>query len=300
MALPKLLLQLDIDRHPSSFDGVVAYDAGVDHLLSYGEVTPENGVPLVHGAMFTRGGSGLRGTAIFIGGSQVAPAELILNRVLDTFFGPVRVSVMFDANGCNTTAAAAVLCAMRHVSLAGATAVVLAGTGPVGMRVARMLASAGCHVRVVSREGARAQKAVHQIGQFVPRTLLSPHAAANPQSTAEVLHGANLLFACGAAGTRLLDAAALADASSITVAVDLNAVPPEGVEGIRVTDAGREAQGRILYGAIGVGGLKMKIHKAAIGKLFEANDLVLDADEIFAIGQSLESGAPTPLKDRPA
>ena len=36
----------------------------------------------------------------------------------------------------------------------------------------------------------------------------------------------------------------------------------------------------VLYGAIGVGGLKMKIHKAAIARLFETNDAILDAAEI--------------------
>ena len=43
----------------------------------------------------------------------------------------------------------------------------------------------------------------------------------------------------------------------------------------------------ICYGAIGVGGTKMKIHRAAVEKLFTANDLVLDAEEVFAIGQEL-------------
>jgi hypothetical protein len=31
----------------------------------------------------------------------------------------------------------------------------------------------------------------------------------------------------------------------------------------------------------------MKIHKAAIAKLFAANNLVLDADEIYALGKEL-------------
>ena len=31
----------------------------------------------------------------------------------------------------------------------------------------------------------------------------------------------------------------------------------------------------------------MKIHKAAIKKLFTANDLVLDVDEVFALGREL-------------
>ena len=42
----------------------------------------------------------------------------------------------------------------------------------------------------------------------------------------------------------------------------------------------------LAYGAIGVGGLKMKIHKAAIRSLFEANDRTLDAEEIFDIGSA--------------
>jgi len=40
-----------------------------------------------------------------------------------------------------------------------------------------------------------------------------------------------------------------------------------------------------------VGGTKMKIHKAAIKKLFLANDLVLDAEAIYEIGRELEAGS---------
>ena len=47
-----------------------------------------------------------------------------------------------DANGANTTAAAAVLAVEKHVAPAGATALVLGGTGPVGQRVGRLLARA--------------------------------------------------------------------------------------------------------------------------------------------------------------
>ena len=35
--------------------------------------------------------------------------EALLKAVTESFFGPFRVSVLFDANGCNTTAAAAAL-----------------------------------------------------------------------------------------------------------------------------------------------------------------------------------------------
>jgi hypothetical protein len=43
----------------------------------------------------------------------------------------------------------------------------------------------------------------------------------------------------------------------------------------------------VCYGAIGVGGTKMKLHKAAIRQLFESYEFVLDAEEIFALGKSI-------------
>ena len=110
----RILIQLDSDPQPSSFDSIVAVDAGVEHLLPYGGVQVTSVVPLVHGAMFTRGGDQLCSTAIFIGGSDVDVAERILEACDDAFFGPVRVSLMLDASGCNTTASAAVVTASRH------------------------------------------------------------------------------------------------------------------------------------------------------------------------------------------
>ena len=71
------------------------------------------------------------------------------------------------------------------------------------------------------------------------------------------------------------------------MAIDLSAVPPTGLAGIEITDKAVERDGVVCYGAIGVGGTKMKIHKAAIGQLFAGHDRVLDAEEIYRIGQDL-------------
>ncbi len=138
---PKILIQLDTDPQPSVFDGVVAIDAGVDHLFRHGGVTATNVRDVVYGALFTRGPADLAATAIFIGGSNVAAGEALLDAVKKTFFGPFRVSVVIDANGANTTAAAAVLAAIAGAggSLEGARTAVLAATGPVGQRAARLL-----------------------------------------------------------------------------------------------------------------------------------------------------------------
>src|SRR5436309_3077544 len=149
----KILLQLDSDPQASVFDRVVAIDAGADELFSYAGVKPEHVQGLVHGAIFTRGPKDLKATAIFIGGSDVAAGEALLQEALKHIIPAygLRVSIMLDSNGANTTAAAAVRAAGQHMDLKNAAALVLGGTGPVGQRVARLLAREGADVRVASR-----------------------------------------------------------------------------------------------------------------------------------------------------
>ena len=89
MTIPRILLQLDPDSHASVFDAVVATDAGVDRLLPYSEVRPEQVRDLVNGCIFTRGPRDLHHTAIFIGGRHVPDGEALLEAVLESFFGPM-------------------------------------------------------------------------------------------------------------------------------------------------------------------------------------------------------------------
>lgn len=284
MSLPRILVQLDPDPHASVFDAVVAIDAGVDQLLQYHHVQPDNVRRLVHGAMFTRGPKDLAQTAVFVGGSDVTAGERLLAQTVDCFFGPMRVSVLLDANGANTTSAAAVLAAGRHVALHGAEALVLAGTGPVGQRAARLLARAGAQVRIASRSRDRAVEVCDRIRSGIPEARLQ---AVTSDSLADALANVQVVVAAGAAGITLLPRSAWSACRSLRVLVDLNAVPPLGIEGVEVSDRAVEREGVVCYGAIGVGNTKMKIHRAAIQKLFTRNDLVLDAEEVFAIGQEL-------------
>jgi methylenetetrahydrofolate/methylenetetrahydromethanopterin dehydrogenase (NADP+) len=289
MAKAKILIQLDPDSHASVFDAIVAIDAGVERLLQYAQVDPAKVRELVHGAMFTRGPQDLQNTAIFIGGSSVTAGEQLLEQVTACFFGPLRVSVLLDANGANTTAAAAVLAAARHVPLQGATATVLGGTGPVGQRAVRLLAREGASVRVASRSQERAAEACRAIARHVTSAQLTPLKCSSPPQTAAALDGAQIVIAAGAAGVELMAAGILRNCVTLKVAIDLNAVPPPGIAGIDVTDKEKERAGVLCYGAIGVGGTKMKIHRAAIQRLFTTNNLVLDAAEVFQIGQGLQS-----------
>lgn len=284
--MKKLLVQLDSDKIASSFDTITAYDAGADHVLSYGGVGVDDVRNLVYGAMFTRGGEMLKNTAVFVGGSSVPTGEAMLQAAQEAFFGPVRVSVMADPNGSNTTAAAMVLKIIRAVPVAGKCAVIFAGTGPVGVRAATLLAKEGCQVLLTSRRYDRAEQVCQSIQERF-HLEISPAEVREETAVVRALEGAQIVLATGAAGIELVKKELWANNPTVEVVADANAVPPTGIGGIKPTDDGKEREGKLSFGAIGVGGLKMKIHRAAVAKLFEQNDLVLDIEEIYAIGKAL-------------
>jgi saccharopine dehydrogenase-like NADP-dependent oxidoreductase len=143
-----------------------------------------------------------------------------------------------------------VLAAAKHVPLVGAVATVLAGTGPVGQRAARLLARQGAEVRVASRSLEKAQQTCHSIAARVPGAKLTPLQTASAPETRAALDGAQIAIAAGAAGVELIPADVRRNCVSLQVAIDLNAVPPLGIAGVE-------------------------------------DNLVLDAEEVFAIGQEL-------------
>jgi methylenetetrahydrofolate/methylenetetrahydromethanopterin dehydrogenase (NADP+) len=283
--MKKLLLQLDSDKHPSVFDRIVAYDAGADEVLSYGGVEPGDVTPLVHGTMFTRGPGDLRHTAIWVGGSDPAAGEGLLDAARKAFFGPFRVSLMMDSNGCNTTAAAAVARLAGVLPLKGKRATVLGGTGPVGLRASVLFAREGAAVTLTSRSLARARAAVEQLAARFGVDV-TPAEAADDAGVARALEGAHVCLTAGAAGTTLLRRDLWARHPTLAALADVNAVPPPGIEGIELTDKGAAREGKIVFGALGVGSLKMKVHKASVARLFEKNDGVLDLDAIYGIARS--------------
>jgi hypothetical protein len=283
----RILIHFDTDSVPSVFDRVVAVDAGVDELFSYGGIEPSGVESLVHGAIFTRGPADLKHTAIFIGGSRAEEGQELFEKVRSVFFGPMRVSVMMDSNGSNTTAAAAVLAAKKHLDLKGRRALVLGSTGPVGQRAAQLLAREGARVCVASRSLERANSAAASIRELVAGADVTGVSTGTSADLAESFRDVEILIAAGAAGAQFLSAGQRETIAGLKVAIDLNAVPPVGLAGIEVTDKGKERHGAFYYGAIGVGGTKMKIHKACLSRLFESNDQILGTERIYEIGESI-------------
>ena len=274
------------------FDQVVALDAGADYIMSYGGVTESDVRDLIHGCIFTRGAKDLHNTAVWIGGTNMSAGEQLLAMAQDAMFDPLRVSVMLDSNGSNTTAVAAVVKIEETLGdLRNRKVVILAGTGPVGQRAAGLLAHDGAQVTITSRKPEQGEKA----RQFISARF-DVHVEAttmdDPQKLPGILDGADVLFNSGPAGVQMVPKQAWTGVKSLKVAVDLNAVPPLGIEGIDVNDAGVKREGITVFGAFGIGNFKTKLHKACITRLFSRNDLVLDAEAIAAVARALVAKKP--------
>jgi hypothetical protein len=285
----KILIQLDTDEHPSTFDAIVAHDAGVDELLRYGGIEPDAVRGLVQSAFFTRGPKDLATLAVWVGGSDVGAGEKVLAEVEKAFFGPFRVSAMLDSNGCNTTAATTVARLARELDLKGRR-VVIVGAGAVGLRAAALLIAEGGEVTVsgipASRFGDKAYRRARGLTVAEERGMdvVEP---GDDEALAKALDGASIVLAAGPAGLEVLPAAVWRDIDSIEVLADFNAAEPLGIEGTEAQDDLAERDGKRVLGALAIGGPKMKVHKACVRRLFESNDAILDVDGVYEIAKGL-------------
>jgi len=284
--MKKLLFQFDTDTHPSVFDSVVAYDGGADHVIGHGNLTPDNVRALVEGTIFTRPPKSKKNTAIFVGGSDMEAGQALFEAVQSYFFPGFQVSVMLDSNGSNTTAAAAVAKLATSGTLKDKRAVVLAGTGPVGQRAAVMLAQEGASVSISSR---KLENAEHACAMMKKRfnVELTPIEANSYSDRADAIKDAQIVLATGAAGIELLKPEHWENNTSLEMIADANATPPLGIGGTNMMDKGIDRHGKIIWGAIGFGTLKLALHRACIEKLFDANTQVFDAEMIFQLAKEM-------------
>jgi len=285
-----VLLQLDTDEHPSAFDAIVAHDAGVDVLLPYGGVKQEDARELAQDAFFTRGVDDLNTMAVWVGGNDVAGGEAIFAEVQEAFFGPFRVSVMLDSNGCNTTAATTIARIAKTRDLAGSRAVVI-GLGAVGLRSAVLLRNEGCDVAMATLPpdlfgDDRPHRRPRGLGVAQELGLEVSEPADRGELEAS-LDGAQIVLAAGPAGVEVLRRDFWIRHPSIELLADYNAAEPLGLEGTKATDDLADYDGKLVLGALAIGGPKMKVHKACVRRLFERNDQVLDTDAVYEVAKEL-------------
>jgi methylene-tetrahydromethanopterin dehydrogenase len=269
---PYLLFYLDTDKKASPFDICMAYDAGYNAVIPYENVTAEDGKSIVQDAIFSRGPKAVKHTAFFIGGKNAEKAEEVFEVVKNAMFPPFKTSIIIDPAGAYTTAAAMVAKVEEALktnnlgAIKDKTCAVL-GTGAVGKIAAVLLAKLGCNVMIASLNPKRKdgkeyadnlgkllgnRYGVKVQGVFAPTTV----------EKLEILKKADVIFSAGIAGIRIIEKKLLKELKLIKVLVDINAIPPFGVEGIKLKDDMREiAPGIFGIGALTVGDLKHKVEK---------------------------------------
>jgi methylenetetrahydrofolate/methylenetetrahydromethanopterin dehydrogenase (NADP+) len=285
----KILIQLDTDEHPSTFDAIVAHDADVDVLLSHGGVDPKAAKGLVQSAVFTRGPKQLSNTAVWVGGSRVSDGEEVFDEIQKAFFGPFQVSAMIDSNGCNTTAATAVAMLVKRLDVRGRK-VAIVGAGAVGLRAGTLLRGEGGDVVIVGIPSSRFGGGEHRRARGLDTAEELELEIAEPRDDdelAKAVEGASLVLAAGPAGIELLPKSIWTKLDAAEVLVDFNAAEPLGIEDSDAQDDFEEREGKQILGALAVGGPKMKVHKACIRKLFESNDVLLDAEGVYAVAKEM-------------
>ena len=264
---PYLLFFLDTDKIASPFDVCMAYDAGFNAVIPYENVTPENAKRIVEDAIFSRGPKGVKHTCFFIGGKDIVKAEDISEVVKNVMFPPFEASIIIDPGGAYTTAAATVakvedaLASHKFGGLKDKTCAVF-GTGAVGRIIAVLLTRLGCNVMIASLNPKRAHG--DEYAAEVAEALRSRYGtdvqgvfAPTPGKKLEILKKAEVIFCAGTRGVRVVEKKLLKRLKLLKVMADINAIPPLGIEGIKLGDDMREAMpGIFMVGALTIGRLK--------------------------------------------
>lgn len=265
----------------SPFDVNMAIDAGWQHCIPYCSLEVEQIGDYTQDAIFSRGPKGVRRTGIFIGGRDAHLAMDMLDAARRSMVPPFEVSVFADPSGAFTTAAGMVACAEKSFrdqtdeSLQGKTALVFGGTGPVGTACALLLAQAGAQAVVVSHEGqAKADEAARICAERYG-VELSGADGSSDQVILALLADADLVFNAAKAGVQVLSAMHLTGAVQARVLCDVNAVPPEGIAGVGVTDNGVRVEatprGALGIGALAVGNVKYQTQQGLLKQMIETD-----------------------------
>jgi methylene-tetrahydromethanopterin dehydrogenase len=265
--------------------------------MPYTHVTIDDVAPLTQDAIFSRGPTGVKRTGIFIGGREVELAHEMLETAQSAMVPPFEASVFADPSGAYTTAAAMVaeverlLKASSHPGWQGLKVVVY-GIGPVGACTAVLAAGCGAQVTIVSHNSEVRARSVAAMCQARFGAMIRGAAAADSEQKRSMIGDCHVLLACGKAGVRLFSRDELAAARELLVAADVNAVPPEGIEGIGAMDRGAPLQagsGRALgIGALAIGNVKFKVQRGLFEKMRSAERPVFfDFRDAFRLAREL-------------
>jgi len=295
METPRILHMMTPLKHMSPFDVNMALDAGFDTAIPYTSVTLDDVTGLVQDAIFSRGPEGVKRTGMFIGGKRAIEA---LDMMKAAMVPPFEISVFTDPAGSFTTAAAMVACvkvALKErfsTELNGKRIAIFGGTGVVGFASGVIAAIDGAQATLIGYDGPdRVRKLAEEANARFSVNIAHADGSTEEQKE-ELVRGADIIFAAGPAGKRLITLDQMKQAKHLRVVTDVNAVPPSGVEGVGVNDNATPIPGisAIGIGALAVGNIKYKTEAGLFKEMIETEKpLYLDFRDAYALAQKLAS-----------
>jgi len=282
----------------SPFDVNMALDAGFDTAIPYTSVTLDDVTGLVQDAIFSRGPEGVKRTSMFIGGKRAIEALDMMKRAKAAMVPPFEISVFADPAGSFTTAAAMVACvkvALKEkfsTELTGKRIAIFGGTGVVGFASGVIAAIDGAHATLIGYDGPdRVRKLAEEANARFSVNIGYADGSTEEQKE-ELVRGADIIFAAGPAGKRLITLDQMKQAKHLPVVTDVNAVPPSGVEGVGVNDNATPIPGvnAVGIGALAVGNIKYKTEAGLFKEMIETEKpIYLDFREAYTLAQKLAS-----------
>lgn len=278
MERPYLLHMLTAAKNLSPFDVNMAYDAGWTACTPYIDVALDEVRDLVQDAIFSRGPKGVKRTGIYFGGRDTHLAMDMMRLAKKSMVPPFEVSLFADPSGAFTTAAGMVACVERELkkqdsNLNGKRVVVFGGTGPVGTTAAMLSSFAGAEAVIVSHENVEKANSLADLCNEKYGSTLTGAAGIGDDNINELVADADVVFNAAKAGVQVLSTQHLQQARKLKVACDVNAVPPEGIEGVGVMDDGVEipglSNGIVGIGALAVGNVKYQTQHLLLKRMYE-------------------------------
>lgn len=295
-----ILHMFDPMPNNSPFDINMAMDAGFDVLMPYSNVKLDSVHGLTQDAIFSRGPSGVKRTAIFIGGRDIGLAIDMLDSTEQAMVPPFVISVLADPSGAFTTAAALVACVEKELrqkhnkKLKDCKAVVFGGTGAVGITTGVIASLAGVDTALVDHLSIDTSNDIAKAYNRRFGCKLTGAVAGSDAAKAELASDADIIFCTAKAGVQVINAAVLKEARQLKVAADINAVPPLGIEGIKRSHFGEQlihavnAPGAVGIGALAVGNIKYQLQNKLLKLLLETDQpLYLDFRDAFCRAREL-------------
>lgn len=283
-------------KQMSPFDVNMALDAGYDHVIPYTDVALTDVANLVQDAIFSRPPDFGVSTGIFFAGKDAAIALDMLDLARKAMVPPFEISLFADPAGSFTTAAGMVakvekaLAKLHDRTLKGAKITIFGATGVVGYCTAVIAAKEGAEVTIVGHDGITRVSDVAKSIQSRFGVDVNAADGSTEAKKSELLQTTEVLLTAAKAGVQVISSQQLKSASALLVAADVNAVPPAGIEGLKVNANGEklDATQAVGIGPLSIGNVKYKTQSGLFGKMIEAKKpVVFDFQDAFALARGI-------------